>query len=83
MLALDPPAIERMIGRPDFVRHDSGATVWQYAGRSCVMDLFWYGSGNGRTLVHLEARSLHGPRGADIGVCLDELWKQHALEAES
>lgn len=81
--ALDPTGVERLIGRPAFVRQDGGATVWQYTARSCVMDLFWYRSEIGPALVHMEARTIHGPRAADMQGCLDELWKQHTVEAES
>ena len=81
--ALDPVGIEQLIGRPTFVRQDGGATVWQYAARSCVLDLFWYRTDIGPALVHMEARTVHSPRSADMQGCLDELWKQHTVEAES
>lgn len=81
--ALDPTGIERLIGHPTFVRQDGGATVWQYTARSCIVDLFWYRSEIGPALVHMEARNIHSPRAADMQGCLDELWSQHAVEAES
>lgn len=81
--ALDPAGIERLIGHPAFMRQDGGATVWQYTARTCIMDLFWYRTDTGPTLVHMEARNVHSPRSADMQACLDALWKQHTLEAES
>ena len=83
MLALDPAGIERLIGPPNFTRQDGGATVWQYTARTCIMDLFWYRSDIGPALVHMEARDIHSPRSADMQSCLDALWKQHTVEAES
>lgn len=81
--ALDPTGVARLIGQPTFVRQDGGATVWQYTARTCIMDLFWYRSDIGPALVHMEARNIHSPRAADMQGCLDELWKQHTVEAES
>lgn len=81
--ALDPSGVARLIGQPTFVRQDGGATVWQYTALTCIMDLFWYRSDLGSALVHMEARTIHSPRAADMEGCLDELWKQHAVEAES
>jgi hypothetical protein len=83
MRALDPAAIKQLIGPPTFVRQDGGATVWQYSARGCVMDLFWYRSDAGPTLLHVEARNIHSPRSTETQACLDELWKERAGEAES
>ncbi|MDF1791715.1 MAG: hypothetical protein P1U88_07395 [Thalassobaculaceae bacterium] len=81
--ALDPTGVKQLIGPPTFVRQDGGATVWQYSGRGCVVDLFWYNTDAGLALLHAEARNIHSPRAAEMKACLDDLWKTRGAEAES
>ena len=81
--ALDPTGVEQLIGPPNFVRHDGGAIIWQYTVRGCVMDLFWYRSDSGLSLLHMEAREVHTPRSAEMRGCLDNLWQARSEQAES
>lgn len=81
--ALDPAGVEALIGAPNFVRHDGGATIWQYQAHGCVMDLFWYRSDTGLALLYVEARDPNAPRLAETKVCLDDLWSARVDQADS
>lgn len=81
--ALNPQGVQALIGPPSFVRQDGGATIWQYHAQGCVMDLFWYASDSGLSLLHVEARDIRSPRTAEMQVCLDDLWQSRSQLAES
>jgi len=34
-------------GKPDFLRHEESAEIWQYRSSACVLELFLYPSANG------------------------------------
>ncbi len=54
-----PGELESLLGRPEFVRRDSAAQVWQYRRPRCVLDLFLYGDeGRGPQVVYYEVRPL-------------------------
>jgi hypothetical protein len=81
--ALDPTAVEGLLGAPGFVRQDSGAIIWQYSVQGCVMDLFWYRSDAGLSLLHVEARGVHAPGTVEMQACLEDLWIARSQQAES
>ena len=70
---LDPDGVARLIGMPDYVRREGGATVWQYHAGACVMDLFWYRSAAGLRLVHYEVRGVRLAAVAEPSSCLGDL----------
>lgn len=70
---LGPDAVTALIGSPGYVRHEGGAIIWQYIASGCVMDLFWYRSDHGLTLLHYETRSLRLARQAESGACFTNL----------
>lgn len=56
MIGLDGGAVARLLGRPGFTRIEGPAEVWQYASRSCVLDIVFYDS----KAAYLEARDASG-----------------------
>ena len=45
VMALDSAALEDLLGVPRFNRRETGVQVWQYAGASCVLDVYLYDDG--------------------------------------
>lgn len=45
-----------LIGRPDFVRRDGLAQIWQYRSNACILDLFMYGATTDKKVKHAELR---------------------------
>ena len=45
-----------LIGRPDFVRREGLAQIWQYRANACIFDLFLYGKSTNRKVQHAEVR---------------------------
>jgi hypothetical protein len=48
--------VEALVGDPDFRRVEPPAELWQYRTAECVVDLFFYGQGEDRRVVHEDAR---------------------------
>lgn len=48
--------VEALVGEPDFRRVEPPAELWQYRTTDCVVDLFFYGKGEGRRVVMADAR---------------------------
>ncbi|NQW11624.1 MAG: hypothetical protein HQ481_17300 [Alphaproteobacteria bacterium] len=80
---LDPDAVMALIGNPGYIRHEGGAIIWQYMADSCVMDLFWYRTGDGLTLLHYETRSPRLPRQVEAKVCFTDLLTRRTAAIES
>ena len=49
-------SVVSVIGRPDFVRKDGPAQIWQYRSRACILDLFVYGGKPDQKIAHSELR---------------------------
>jgi hypothetical protein len=62
--------VEALVGGPDFRRVEPPAELWQYRTADCVVDLFFYGKGDDRRVVHEDARG-RDPRHADNERCGD------------
>lgn len=75
LAGLDTAGLDGLLGSPTVVRREADATIWQYQGRGCILDLFLYANGPGNTprLVHLEARSADDAKPLEAGACLAEL----------
>jgi len=56
MIGLDGGVVARLLGRPGFIRVEGPAQVWQYASRSCVLDIVFYDA----KAAYLEARDTNG-----------------------
>jgi len=57
LVGADPAKLEQWLGKPGLVRLDDPAQVWQYRGQGCVVDVYFYPSGDGMAVSHAEARS--------------------------
>jgi len=45
-----------LLGTPDLIREEASAAIWQYRGRACVLDVFFYPAEGALKVRHLEAR---------------------------
>ena len=45
-----------LLGKPDFLRRDAPAEIWQYRGKKCILDVFLYDSGEYYRVLHFEVR---------------------------
>jgi hypothetical protein len=57
LVGMTPTEVERLLGRPRFVRHDGQAQIWRFANQSCVLDVFFYREAGGYAVRHYELRS--------------------------
>lgn len=80
---LDPEAVTALIGTPGYVRHEGGAIVWQYMTNGCVMDLFWYRSDHGLTLLHYETRGPRLQKRIEASTCFTRLLIRQTAAIES
>jgi len=56
-IGLDDSTLSRTLGRPNQVRKDAPAEIWQYAGANCVVDFYLYaGDSGGLAVAYMEAR---------------------------
>ena len=70
---LTPVQVQQVLGQPGFLRQDAPAEIWQYRGRACILDLYIYDQGNGRTVDHWAVRSPARLNDAD---CFQQLVEQ-------
>ncbi len=56
LIGLDPDGVAALLGRPDLVRQERPAEIWQYGTAACVFDVFLYEETEGPRVVYLEAR---------------------------
>jgi hypothetical protein len=66
----------RLLGRPDMMRRDAGAEIWQYRMGACILHLFLYEEGGALHVVHAEQRSRTTGR-----ACATPLVDERAAEA--
>ena len=81
LLGLGPNALSDILGRPELVRRESPAQIWQYRGVDCVFDVVLYQEAGVRTVTYVEARDGDGGRTAPRP-CLNQLLRAR-LAAES
>ena len=48
--------IARLLGRPDLLRRDGDAEIWQYRAGSCILDIFLYEEPGGMRVAHADFR---------------------------
>jgi len=48
--------VANLLGTPDLIREEASAAIWQYRGRACVLDVFFYPAEGALKVRHLEAR---------------------------
>lgn len=56
IIGLGTEAVERLLGRPEMVRRDAPAEVWQYRSETCVVDLYLYPAQASYRVAYIEAR---------------------------
>jgi hypothetical protein len=56
-----------LIGRPDFMRRDGPAQIWQYRSNACILDLFMYGATTDKKVKHAELRGSKIGKGPSRG----------------
>ena len=72
LLGLAPGDLEGLLGRPELVRRESPAQVWQYRTGACVLDVVLYDVAVGRQVTYVEARDRGGAR-VETRPCLAEV----------
>lgn len=72
MVGLQRARLEQLVGKPDRIRREDPAEIWQFSGRNCVLDIFLYDRGQGATIAYIEERDRQGAV-LDAGDCLREL----------
>ncbi len=81
LLGLGPDALSDLLGRPELIRRESPAQVWQYRGADCVFDVILYQDAGGSSVTYVEARDGDGDR-TEPRPCLNQLLRAR-LAAES
>lgn len=81
LLGLGPDALSNLLGRPELIRRESPAQVWQYRGAGCVFDVVLYQEAEDSTVTYVEARDGNGER-MEPRPCLNQLLRAR-LAAES
>lgn len=64
LLRMSRRSLSSLLGKPQFVRREAEARVWQYRSKICVLDLFLYDVAATHQVVHYEfrpAKTLSGP----------------------
>lgn len=56
LIGLGAANILKMLGIPDFKRHDPPAEIWQYRKDGCLLDLFLYQDDGQYRVTHVEVR---------------------------
>ena len=73
LLGRDATLLRASLGKPDFLRRDGGAEIWQYKNGTCVLNIFLYdetpSKSGAKRALHFDARSLDG-KVADREACL-------------
>ena len=79
LMGLDRIGIDSLLGRPDLIRREPPAEIWQYRGESCVFDVFLYEQAGNTRVTYLEARDPTARRIEARG-CLYELLRARLEE---
>jgi hypothetical protein len=56
LLHMNRHTISSLLGKPEFVRREAAARVWQYRIAHCVLDLFLYDEADEHRVIHYEFR---------------------------
>ncbi|NIA71983.1 hypothetical protein HBA54_25615 [Pelagibius litoralis] len=62
LMGLDRSGLTALLGRPDLVRREKPAEIWQYVTADCVFDVVLYDSGPQYRVTYLEARNAAADR---------------------
>lgn len=89
LMGATPDILLATLGRPDLLRREAPAQVWQYRGDGCVLDFVLYddapataGAGTGASrprVTHVETRSrTAAATAADPAACLKDAHRRHS-----
>lgn len=56
IMGLTRSELSDLLGKPDFLRRDAPAEIWQYRGKECILDVFLYETGEHYRVFHFEVR---------------------------
>lgn len=62
LMGLDRSGLTALLGKPDLVRREQPAEIWQYVAANCVFDVVLYDSGQRYRVTYLEARNAAADR---------------------
>jgi hypothetical protein len=79
ILGLDPDQVTEILGRPELMRREPPAEIWQYRGESCVFDVFLYEQAGLVRVTYLEARNESAEPIAERN-CLNQLLRARLTE---
>lgn len=57
LIGIDPARLDKLLGRPDLVRREPPAEIWQYRGAACIFDVFLYEEAGAQRVTYIEARN--------------------------
>lgn len=57
-IGLDDRALANALGKPQMVRKEAPAEVWQYGGADCVVDFYLYENDGRMEVAYVEARDM-------------------------
>ena len=57
LTGLNEAELWRLLGKPDFRRHEAPAEIWQYRSADCVLDLFLYRSAGKYRVAYAETHN--------------------------
>lgn len=57
-IGLDEHALSTALGKPQMVRKEAPAEVWQYGGADCVVDFYLYDKDGRLEVAYVEARDM-------------------------
>jgi hypothetical protein len=72
LLHMNRRTISSLLGKPEFVRREATARVWQYRITHCVLDLFLYDEAAEHRVIHYEFRPTMAGSGP-IDDCFEQL----------
>jgi hypothetical protein len=82
LLGLGPNALSDLLGRPELIRRESPAQVWQYRATDCVFDVVLYREVGSESVTYVEARDGNGDR-TEPRLCLHQLLRARLDAAPS
>ena len=82
LLGLGPDALSDLLGRPELIRRESPAQIWQYRSADCVFDVVLYQEAGSEKVTYVEARDGDGDR-TEPRPCLNQLLRAHLGAASS
>lgn len=74
--------VSTLLGKPQFIRREASARVWQYRTNTCVLDLFMYDIGAEYEVVYYEFRPAAVLSGSTQG-CFEKFLTRAANTAKS